>query len=260
MFAPIPAEQFPGNKIAKMKIWRIGVVFCTSALPITGFAQTADQLVRNNIAARGGAPRLRAVRSMAITGTIRFGKEGSTITVRALRPEKIREDFTVQGTEITRGYDGATGWLLQQKNGEDKKLEILSGGDADNIRDEAENAIEGPLLDYVKKKSKIEAIGRDTWQGKPVYKLKIRTHIGADITQFLDAKTYLEIHEEIERTVDGRLTVIVEDVGDYRDVGGIKFAHRFVSGTKESPGATLLQIEKMKLNVPLDASLFAVPK
>jgi len=224
-----------------------------------GWGQTADELVAKNLAARGGAEKLRAIRSLVITGTISFGEQSSPITVKAWRPNQIREEFKVQGTEITRAYDGKTGWAIQ-KNGDQSKVSVLSGGDADNIAEEAENAIEGPLLDYAKKGSKVEALGKDTAGGKPVYRLKITTHTGTSITQFLDVVTYLEIHEAIERTVDGKLTLIVEDVGDYREVGGVKFAHRFVSGTQENPQASTLQIEKMELNVPIDSSVFALPK
>src|SRR5262249_22971774 len=120
--------------------------------------------------------------------------------------------------------------------------------------------IEGPLLDYAKKGSKAEFLGKDTVGGKPVFKLKITTKMGTSITQFLDASSYLEIHEEIERSANGKLVMIVEDVSDYRDVNGVKFAHRFVSGTKENPTASTLQIEKMQINVPVEAQTFAKPQ
>jgi len=237
---------------------------CIAVLVLLGAAcvawgQTADELVARNLAARGGADKLRAIRTMVITGTISFGDQSSPLTVKAWRPNQIREEFKVQGTEITRAYDGTIGWQIQ-KSGEESKVDVLHGGDAENIREEAENAIEGPLVDYAKKGSKVEALGKDTVGGKPVYKLKITTHGGTSITQFLDAGTYLEVHQEIERTVDGKLTTIVEDVGDYRAVGGMKFAYRFVSGPKENPQATTLQVEKMELDVPIEAGAFALPK
>ena len=229
------------------------------ALAAGGWAQTADELVAKNVAARGGAEKFRAIRTMLITGTISLGKESSPIKVRVRGPSQIREEFKMQETEITRAYDGSTGWQ-SQKSPDQSKVDVLSGGDADNIREEAENAIGGPILDYAKKGSKIEALGKDTLGGKPAYKVKVTTHMGTNITLFLDAASYLEIYEEIERTVDGKLTTIVEEVSDYREVGGVKFAHRFVSGTKEDPQATTLQVEKMELDVPMEASLFAMPK
>jgi hypothetical protein len=242
-----------------MKVGRVSTFIVFVAAASVAWGQTADELVAKNLAARGGADKLRAIRTMVITGTISFGDQSSPITVKAWRPNQIREEFTVQGTEITRAYDGSIGWQIQ-KSGEESKVDVLHGGEADNIREEAENAIEGPLVDYAKKGSKVEALGKDTVGGKPVYKLKITTHAGTSITQFLDATSYLEIHEEIERTVDGKITTIVEDVGDYRAVGGVKFAHRFVSGPKENPQASTLQVEKMELDVPIEAGAFALPK
>lgn len=229
------------------------------AVTALGWAQSADELVAKNLAARGGAEKLRTIQSMVITGTIHFGEASSPITVKVRRPSQIREEFQVEGTDLTRAFDGAAGWQIQ-KSGEQVKTQALTGGENDNIQEEAENAIEGPLLDYAKKGSKAEFLGKDTVDGKLVYKLKITTHMGTSITQFLDTSTYLEIHEEIERSVDGKLMTIVEQVGDYRDVGGVKFAHLFVSGPRENPAATKLQVDKMELNAPMDASVFGMPK
>ena len=236
-----------------------GISVLALFLATAAWAQTADELVAKNLAARGGAEKLRAIRTMLVTGTISFGKESSPITVKMRRPNQIREEFKMQETEIVRAYDGSAGWQ-SQKSGDQSKVEALSGGEADNIREEAENAIGGALLDCAKKGSKVEALGKDTWREKPVYKLKITTHLGTTITQYLDAASYLEVYEEIERTVDGKVTTIVEEVSDYREAGGVKFAHRFVSGTKEEPHATTLQVEKMEVDVPIEASVFAMPK
>jgi hypothetical protein len=243
-----------------MRIKWMGLVVLPLCAALWAQGQSADELVTKNLAARGGAKKLRAIQTMRMTGTIALGEEKSPITVWARRPAQIREEFSVGGTAMTRAYDGATGWQAQQKKDAESKADALTGGEADNIREEAENAIEGPLLDYASKGSKAEALGRDTWDGKAVYKLKITTHRGTSIVQFLDAATYLEIHEEIERTANGKLMLIVEDVGDYRDVDGIKFAHRFISGPKEDPKASTFQVDKMELNVPIEAKSFVMPK
>ena len=72
-------------------------------------------------------------------------------------------------------------------------------------------------------------------------------------------KSMLEIHEEIDRDVNGKRILIVEDVGDYRDVDGVKLAHSFVSGPKEDPRRTKLTIDKYTLNATVDPQLFAKP-
>ena len=240
------------------KVTRL-VVVCWMAAATFVFAQTADELIAKNLAARGGADKLRAIQTMHLTGSISFGDQSSPIDVKANRPAQIREDFAIQGTNITRAYDGSKGWQAQKKDAENK-VEELTGVEADNIREEAENAIGGPLLDYSKKGGKVESLGRDTYDGKPVFKLKITTHMGTTITQYLDAATYLEVHEDIERSANGKLMLIVEDVSDYRDVGGVKYAHRFVSGSKDNPKASTFQVDKVELNIPVDETAFAMPK
>ena len=229
------------------------------ALAGTGWAQTADEVIARNIATRGGAEKLHAIQTMLMTGTISFGESSSPITVQAKKPGKIREDFKVRQVQVVRAFDGATGWESEKEDAAAAKIEELKGGNLNNIQEEAENAMEGPLLDYAKKGSRTELLGKDTFVGKPVYKLKITTHIGTAITQFIDAASYLEIHEEIERSANGKLITIVEDVGDYRDVDGAKFPHLFVSGPPENPKASRLQIDKMQLGAPIADDVFKMP-
>jgi hypothetical protein len=229
-----------------------GMLMVFLAFATASFGQTADEVIAKNLAARGGAEKLRAIQTMTMTGTISFGDAGSPLKVKVRRPNQIREDFKIEGQDMTRAYDGAAGW--EMKGGQTRDL---ADGELDNIREEAENAIEGPLLDYAKKGSKAELLGKGDVGGKPVFKIKITTKMGTGITQFLDTSSYLEIHEEIERSVNGKSMMIVEDVGDYREVNGVKFAHRFVSGSRENPTASTLQVEKMELDEAVVASEFA---
>ncbi len=220
-------------------------------------AQSADDLVAKNIAARGGAAKLHSVQTMTMDGTISFGPDASSpLTVHVMRPDKIREDFNIDGRPSVRAYDGKIGWQdMPGGNG----VEELSGGALENIRDEGENAIEGPLLDYAAKGNKVEYLGKDSVDGKPCFKLKTTLKGGTTIVQYLDAGSMLEIHEEIDRDVNGQRVTIIEDVGDYRDVDGVRLAHSFVSGTKDDPGRTKLSIAKFTLNQPIEATVFVKP-
>ena len=112
-------------------------------------AQTADELVAENVAVRGGAAKLHAINTMTMTATISFfGPQASSpLTVHAMRPDKIREDLIIDGKPSMRAYDGKIGWQEEPGRG----AEELTGGALENIRDEGENAIEGPLLDYTAK-------------------------------------------------------------------------------------------------------------
>jgi hypothetical protein len=241
-----------------MKSQAIVVFWVFTAVACWG--QTADELIAKNLAARGGAEKLRAIRTLQLLGNLSFTDQPMPYRVRAKRPGMIREDIQEPGGDLARAYDGKLAWQrLTTKKNLRAKATSLSDGALENLRQEGENAIEGPLLDYAKKGSKVEVLGPDNVGGRPVSKLKITTKAGSMITQFLDAETFLEIHEEIERSINGKTTLIVEDVSDYRDVGGVKFAHKFVSGTKAKPNSSTLQFDKIELNVPLADSVFGMP-
>jgi len=243
-----------------MKIRLAISVLAACALAASTPAQTVDGIIAKNLAARGGIAKMRAIRSMVLTARLATpdGGQGS-LTVRLLRPNRIREEVIFSAMNSTRAFDGQSAWLHSRENNRED-VRPLTGGDLDNLQDEAENGIDGPLADHASKGNKVELVGTEQLEGKPCYKLKITLHSGHIQFQYLDAKTFLEIREEIVRTVDGQDTVIEETVGDYRREGGILFAHSFVSGVVGSPQRTTLTIDKFDLNPPVDKALFQMPK
>jgi len=236
-----------------------------SALAVCGLAasaqaQTVDAIIAKNLEARGGIAKMRAIHSMVLTARLATpgGGQGS-LTVRLLRPDHIREEVTFGAMNSTRAFDGQSAWLHSRESNREN-VRPLTGGDLENLQDEAENGIDGPLADHAAKGNKVELVGTEQVEGKPCYKLKITLHSGHLQYQYLDTKTYLEIREEIVRTVDSKDTVIEESVGDYRREGGILFAHSFVSGVVGSPQRTTLTIDKFDLNPPVEKTLFQMPK
>src|SRR5205814_8255603 len=101
-----------------------------------------------------------------------------------------------------------------------------------NIQDQAD--FYGPLVEYKAKGHRVELIGKENVQGTSCYKLKIMLKTGNLMYQYLDAKTFLEVREELIHTVDGKQMEIEETVGDYKEVGGVLFAHEYDSNTKGS--------------------------
>jgi hypothetical protein len=80
------------------------------AIAASGYAQTADELISKNLAARGRADKLRKIQTMAMSGTISFSGSASRISVKVRRPNQIREEFTIDGAAIVRAFNGASGW------------------------------------------------------------------------------------------------------------------------------------------------------
>jgi hypothetical protein len=223
-------------------------------------AQSVDEIIAKNLAARGGIEKMRAVHTMVVIAKLVTPDGlGGPITVRLRRPDNIQEDLTLGGVQSIRTYDGKSAWVLKRGAGHEDIMP-LSGGDLENLRDEGENGIDGTLADHAAKGNKVNLEGAAVVEGKTCHKLKVTLRTGHVQYLYLDSQSFLEIREEIVRTFGGKETLIEETIGDYRGEGGILFPHTFVSGLAGSAQKSTLSIEKIELNPPLDESLFRVPK
>src|SRR5258708_30794120 len=91
-------------------------------------SQTADELIAKNIQARGGMEKMKAIKTLRMTGKFEGGG-GFTASVgqENARPNLIRENFTLQGMTAIQAYDGSTGWQIHPFGG--KKGPGLIGED-----------------------------------------------------------------------------------------------------------------------------------
>ncbi|HEV2717494.1 MAG TPA: hypothetical protein VGU64_19660, partial [Terriglobales bacterium] len=118
---------------------------------ISSFAlsQTADELVAKNIAAKGGIEKIKAIKTVRMTGKL-DGAGGFTGLVgqQNARPNLVRETFTLQGMTQVQAYDGSLGWQIRPFGG--RKDPQLMG--EDDLRDLLIDAdFDGPLVDYKEK-------------------------------------------------------------------------------------------------------------
>ena len=104
------------------------VLAAVSYLSVFTFSQSADELVNKNIQAKGGIDKIKAIKSVRITGKL-SGGGGFTAAQgqENQRPNLVRETFSLQGMTAVTAYDGATGWQIQPFGGH-KDPETSSDG------------------------------------------------------------------------------------------------------------------------------------
>jgi outer membrane lipoprotein-sorting protein len=226
-------------------------------LPLTAAAQTADDIVRKALDARGGIEKIKAVRSERISGRVSFsqGVEG-TFVVELKRPLKMHVEISIEGQNIIRVYDGkSSGWMINPF-AENKEAQPLSAEDLRSISDEAD--FDGPLVDYKAKGNQVELVDKEKLDDKPVYRLKLTNKNGEVRFYFIDAATFLLMKwEGIRKTEDQELPW-ESFSSDFREVQGLKYAFRIDQG---SPGEfkQTLTTEKIEIDPPIDDSRFAKP-
>src|SRR5256885_3405919 len=115
-----------------------GRIFLVAALLCAGAAHaiTADEAVEKNVEARGGLEKLRALRSLRLTGKVLFGSEDSPIEAQyaqlIARPGLYREETTLQGLTAVDAWDGKEGWKLSPFGGRGGPVRA-SPGDAQEL-------------------------------------------------------------------------------------------------------------------------------
>lgn len=237
----------------KILLGIIGLMFF--ALPAS--AQTADEIIAKYVAKIGGMDKIQAIKTMRQTGKLTGGGGFEAVIVSEnKRPNKSRQEFSLQGLTAVSAYDGADGWRINPFQGK-KDAESLGEDEMKALIDETE--FDDSLINYQQRGSKVEYVGMDTVDGTDVYKLKATLKSGTVKTYFMDTDYFVPIKIETKRTIRGAEQESETILGDYKEVAGVYFPHSFESGAKGSQNKSKVTIEKIETNIPVDDNRFMRP-
>src|SRR6266481_55856 len=222
------------------------------------FSQTADELIAKNIQAKGGMDKIKAIKTVRMTGKLdAAGGFTGLIGQENMRPSLVRETFTLQGMTQVQAYDGSLGWQIRPFGGR-KDPQLMGEDDMRDLLIDAD--FDGPLVDYKEKGNRVEFLGHDTVDGDDALRLKVILKNGDILYYYLDPDTYLEIRKEIQEFIRGSIKENVVDLGSYKPVAGVMYPFSIASGPKNRPNAAqTTTIEKIDVNVPLAKSEFELP-
>lgn len=233
------------------------VLAAVAAASVCAWAQTADELIAKNIEAKGGIEKIKAIKSVRITGKL-DGGGGFTAVIgqENERPNLVRETTTLQGMTAVQAYDGSTGWQIQPFGG--RKDPQLMG--EDDLRDLLLDAdFDGPLVDYKEKGNTVEFLGHDVVDGDDALRLKVTLKNGDIVYYYLDPDTDLEIRKEVQTIIRGSIRESVTEMGSYKPVAGVMYPFSISQGSKANPAQATTTIQKIEVNVPMEKADFALP-
>jgi hypothetical protein len=228
-------------------------------------AQTAEDLVAKNLAARGGAAALAAIHTYVAKGELRFPGDFKLVfseTRERLDPATdncaVRVDASLQGLTLIQAYDGQTGWRVNPFEGR-KDAERMGADETRALADEA--LIDGNLLSAAAKGAKVDYLGREDIDGTNTYKLRVSRPDGTVFTDYLDPDVFLEIRIDENRTIRGAEQETVYDLGDYERVNGVYFPFSIASGPPNAADSDkqVITINSGEANLPVSPDLFAMP-
>jgi hypothetical protein len=252
---------------------------------------TTQEVVDKNVAARGGLQAWRAVQTMSLSGKMPAGgNRRSTLAIptpdqgkgkmatpprptdevelpfvmELKRPNKVRIEIEFKGQTAVQVYDGKNGWKLRPFLGRNE-VEPYTAEEAKAAGTQTD--LDGLLIDYAAKGSKVESEGTEKVEGRDCYKLKVTLKNGNVLHVWVDAKTFLDAKAEGQpRMLDGAYHPVEVYYRDYRAVNGLQIPFlletrvlpvRTPQGHSSAPvPAEKTTIEKVEINPKLDDALF----
>jgi hypothetical protein len=226
-------------------------------LPASGFAETVDELVAKNTAARGGAAAWQAVSSLQLSGRMDVGKGMSVpYVLEQKRPGKMRLEFVFDGETSIQTFDGKSGWKLAPFLGR-TTAEPMTEAELGLAADTAD--LYGLLFDYAKRGHKVELLGNEVVQGQDTFKLKVTLPGGSVRWVYLDAKSGLEIKVEALRRLRKRDRVVETFYHDWQVTDGLLIARRLETRTEGEKTIHPFTVQSVLVNPPLADARFAMP-
>jgi len=220
-------------------------------------AQTVDEIIAKNVEARGGEAKLRAVKSIRLTGKLEVGPGMMAPTTMDLkRPGMVRMEFTLQGMTGVQAYDGKEGWDIMPFQGK-KDPEPMAADDIKELQDEAD--IDGPLMDYKAKGNTVEYLGKDKVEGSDAYKLRVTRKNGNIETSYIDVDTGLEVKTITKAKIHGNETEVETTYSDFRTVDGLVIPFAIESGVVGGTQKQKITVEKIEINPEINDSEFHMP-
>ena len=208
-----------------------------------------DEIIKKSIDAQGGAEKIKAVKTLRMTGkAVIGGKVEAQMVYRAKRPSRFRTEVTMQGHLMTEGFDRGLSWISDGTSPQKAPDE--------NAKRAADTAdpIGSPLFDYKEKGNTVEFVGKQDVDGQACYRFNVKLKSGSTGTVYVDQKSFLTFKTVIrsgDLEAESRLD-------DYRFVGNIMLPYSNVVRVKGQE-VLRIQYDKAEVNVPMEDSLFSMP-
>jgi len=185
------------------------------------------------------------------------------------RPRKVRLEVQFKGQTAVQVFDGTQGWKLRPYL---NRLDTEPFTADEQRIASMQSDLDGPLVDYTAKGTRIELEGMEKVENRDTYKLKLTMTDGHSTRLWIDAHTFLEAKIEGQpRKLDGIEHPVEVYYRDYRPVDGLQIP--YVLETKVLPvtnrerrvdntpvSVERIVIESVQVNPKLDASLFTKPQ
>lgn len=215
--------------------------------------ETIDDIIDQYIEAFGGAEKIRSMQSLKTVGTTTAQGQKIPTTTWSIQNKGMRMEMLIQGKINTTVVTSNGGWTLfpvqRQKRPVDTDQQTA-------IEGAEELDLTGDLFEYKAKGHKAELLGKETRDGKDVYKIRLTRKSGTIVTFLINANTFLPSQRIINKNISGKTVEMVETFGNYKKNSD---GYIYASVYHYSPMDIDLTYSTYEVNAPIEVTFFDKP-
>jgi protein SCO1/2 len=251
---------------------------------------SARRIADRNTKARGGAEAWRTVKTMSMIGKLDVGVPHDPVrqalayqarnaagpgkkpvglpgvhadkplqlpfVMELARPRKSRFEIQFQGQVAVQVYDGERGWKLRPFLG---RNEVEPYSDEELLSASQQDQLDGFLIDYAEKGSRLELMATEKVEGREADKIKVTLSSGQVRNVWVDKANGLEVKLDGIRRLDGKPHAVSTFFRDYRNVNGLMIPHMLETVVDGVSGSEKILIEEVMINPALADARFERP-
>jgi hypothetical protein len=249
-----------------MKTFKLLCALLIFSFALTSNAQSAEEIVDTYIENIGGNEAWSKIESIKITGIGRQQGVDYPFVATMMKDGRSVIDVDLQGTSfIVEAFDGENAWSM---NFQTQKAEASDSETSANYKNEAQDVMPDAFANYKKKGYKLELLGKETWEGTEVFKIKlIKKPVLVDGKEeenvsiyFFDTENYVPLaSESVVMSGPAKGATQQSVMSDYQEVDGLYLPFTTIEKFNGQVQLEMLY-KKVEFNTVIDESIFVMPK
>ena len=185
----------------------------------------AKEILAEAVEAYGGLEKLQAVKNIVLEGRITANSQMGQMQVEAksyyVYPDKLRQDLKLPQMEITQIYDGSTAFAVTPMG-----VQPFPPEAANSFKNTIAREPIWLLTHLLENDIQVQYAGNEEVQDKSTHILLVPDTSGEVLRLFISEETHYIVKFAYRQAAEGVVANHEEFLSDYRDVDGIKIAHR----------------------------------
>lgn len=231
-------------------------VVLTAQAPVVHDAK-AEAVIQKHLQVRGGLAKLKALKTLRLTGwqLLLPDEVGIPWRMEQARPNRFREEVTVQGMVEVHTFDGTQGWT-RIPWAKDRAAQPLKPEQIEALK---ENDFDDPWIGALDHPADLHYQGPGRFNGVPVLVVQWSLGTGDDLVGFFDQEVGLEIMRERIHREMGMEAKLRSEFQQWRTVKGLAFPFEVTHRAMGRGRRVKIQLETVEVDPVLPESRFGKP-